>query len=308
MCVQGQCTGSMACDSGVATSDAKDADAEDDAAFDGQEQPDAATDAPATDGSDATTNVTGATAPWTPAALPGVVLWLEADWGVNTSPGTSAVSLWSDRSGQANDAVQPVMENTPRLVFDAIGGMASLRFADPSWMTVIDQPSLRWGLGDFTLMVVERMAFMCARCQGQQLFFHKSEEAMPYYGLQVYLKREEHKLWAFLATHQEVYINQSDSDVAAHLFSVRRRVTTLEGRVDGVVASSVQTPSPVNLDAPGRHGHIGAHGYSGDLFQFEGDIAAMIAVKGALSDDDLARLEGYLLVKYGIPVSTRLAP
>ena len=70
--------------------------------------------------------------------------------------------------------------------------------------------------------------------------------------------------------------------------------------VDGLVAGSVPTQSGVNLDAPGRHGFIGAHGYGGNQFQFEGDIAAMVAVRGPLADGDLALLEQYLRMKYVI--------
>jgi hypothetical protein len=93
----------------------------------------------------------------------------------------------------------------------------------------------------------------------------------------------------------------TNDDGATHVLGVRRTATAIDLRADGLSAGRLPVVSAVNVDAVGRNGYIGAHGIADGLFQFEGEIAAIIAVRGALSDADLARLEDYLLTKYDVP-------
>jgi hypothetical protein len=74
----------------------------------------------------------------------------------------------------------------------------------------------------------------------------------------------------------------------------------LELRENGVSSATLTLSSSVNVDAPGRNAIIGHNGYLANSgFQaYEGDISELCAVKGALSDRELAGLERYLTAKY----------
>lgn len=63
----------------------------------------------------------------------GPVLWLKADAGTNTAPGTPAtngqtVTTWVDQSGYMNDAVQNTAAYKPTLITNALNGKPVLRF------------------------------------------------------------------------------------------------------------------------------------------------------------------------------------
>jgi hypothetical protein len=282
-----------AADGGAGDASTEDAPEDASPAADGPMPSDATAPSDATDAADPTV-------PWTPAALPAVALWLEADWGIATAPG-EAVSVWRDRSGYSNDALQPDKATAPTLALAALGSLPAVRFADPSWMIVVDRLSMRWGKDDFVMLVVERSAATCVRCERPRLFFHKSEADEPWTGPQLYLMAPDRQFRAYVTRNQDAWSTRNDYEITvAHVFGLRRTASTIDLRVDGVPAGSLPAASVANVDAPGRNAYIGAHGIAGDQFQFEGDIAALIAVRGSLADADLARLEQYLLTKYGI--------
>ncbi|MBN2164169.1 MAG: hypothetical protein JXR25_13545 [Pontiellaceae bacterium] len=82
-----------------------------------------------------------------PTAL---VTWLKADSLTNLSNGAD-VSVWSDASGNGNNATQPIDANKPSLIDNAINGKPAVRFnaADKSYLT-ISRPVQ----DDFTMVVV----------------------------------------------------------------------------------------------------------------------------------------------------------
>jgi hypothetical protein len=61
----------------------------------------------------------------------------------------------------------------------------------------------------------------------------------------------------------------------------------------------------VDVSAAGASAAIGQNGFgsppSSEFQQYHGDLSELIAVGGTLGDDDLAKLEAYLMTKYGIP-------
>ena len=83
----------------------------------------------------------------------------------------------------------------------------------------------------------------------------------------------------------------------------QRRSSWPSLRIDGADFPSALPTVVVNLDAPGQNVYFGAHGINPDPpydFPFTGYISAIIAVEGPISATDVAQLESYLMVKYGI--------
>jgi hypothetical protein len=70
--------------------------------------------------------------------------------------------------------------------------------------------------------------------------------------------------------------------------------TTLEVRIDGAVdASAMGAIYDQDLQAAATGAQFGEGG-------LQSEIAEIVVLKGPISGDDLARLEGYLLGKYGL--------
>jgi hypothetical protein len=219
------------------------------------------------------------------------------------------VATWTDQSGAGNNATQTVASSQPVLTAAGINGLPSITFNGRAmFLRIADSPTTRWATGDFTVMVVARGA---PNTNSNAMLYQKSEAASPYRGLNLYLNSS--RVGASMAragiqvdaTFYTVTVDDFGDD-QPHLFG--GRLTTagasgvLEMRVDGARQSMVAVTSAVNTDAPGRDTIIGHNGYSPtDGFQaFEGDIAEVVAVKGAVSDTELAGLEAYLLDKYGL--------
>jgi hypothetical protein len=93
------------------------------------------------------------------------------------------------------------------------------------------------------------------------------------------------------------------NDLKPHQFAFQRVGAKLDMRVDGV---SVQTSNSTSINVDPNQNfpqvRIGADlfGGQGMFGRLNGDIAEMLAVKGALSSNDQSGLEGYLKSKYGL--------
>ncbi|MFO7631073.1 MAG: DUF4255 domain-containing protein, partial [Caldilinea sp.] len=79
-------------------------------------------------------------APAAPDMLAGLQLWLRGDAGI-TYDGEAGVSRWSDQSGGANHAVQPVAARQPLLVRSAVGSKPAVRFDGVDDYLAIEQLS-----------------------------------------------------------------------------------------------------------------------------------------------------------------------
>ncbi len=71
--------------------------------------------------------------PWTPARLPGVTLWLRADKGLAADAGT-AVEVWEDQSGKGHDAKQALLAAARPVVDSFSNGMPAVDFAGNRWL------------------------------------------------------------------------------------------------------------------------------------------------------------------------------
>lgn len=91
------------------------------------------------------------TAPWTPALLPNLALWLDAsDAATITDAGGGLCSAWNDKSGNANHASSPGGLR-PTIGVDSTSGLGKLVFAS-KYMTVASSASLTSPTNGVTVM------------------------------------------------------------------------------------------------------------------------------------------------------------
>jgi len=243
------------------------------------------------------------------ASVPGLVLWLDATRGVLHFSGV--VASWADQSGQKNDAAQSIVYNRPTFAASAINGLPAVHFdMNAQWgtfLTIADSASLRWGTDDVYLAVVARFdndvggtgsnsrfgTFYFKQGASGGPFFHANAPGKtPTSGFAFELSDD--------AAHRVVSTGLGYDDARGHLFAVRRRGTTLELRHNGA-PDGARTVPVVDVSAPGVAVSLGATMERIDSNRLNGDIAEILAVRGALSDATLAGVESYLRAKYALP-------
>jgi hypothetical protein len=227
--------------------------------------------------------------------LPGVVFWLEARSGIGTGAGLPVV-LWRDQSGHDNHAVQADATVAPILEADAVGGLPAVRFESISWLTMADTASLRLGFEDFALLAVQRCLEKGA---DNVLIYRKSVPDPPWTGAQLFLNTEG-GTYAYLGYPVAVASTSDNCSGRSGLIGLRRAGDTLQIRGNGALLTSASGAGALNLDAPGEDAYLGAHGQTRGVFQFDGYLAALVLVKGPLSDETLGSVERHLMDQYAI--------
>ena len=259
------------------------------------------------------------------AAIPGVVLWLDAAKGVTANAGK--VTAWADQSSSHNDANQQNANWQPTLVAAGIGGLPSVHFTatEPgggnqgsygTLLNIADSATLQWGSEDYLIEVVTRYDNMPTvtsatdRATGYGTLYSKQTQnpQLPAEGVAFFAQHAglRHGGW-----HDGVLVvrvrrvrrdergTQASTMAAARLLGTQRTgTTTLALRVNGV-ETATETVQTMNVDEVGTGARIGASG-DATIARLDGDIAEMIAVKGAITGTDLATIERYLTAKYGL--------
>jgi hypothetical protein len=253
--------------------------------------------------------VAAAVGAWAPTTLgPRLAFWFDPGSLVSVS---GNVAKWEDLSGNGNDAVQGIAAYEPAYNPQGIGGLPSATFAGPiTFLSIPDTPTMRWGVHDFLVLVVARMT---AETQPYGMLYQKTGRP-PYNGVNLYLDPVAGGPTTLAAAQVSgglfVLSNPPPStfvDSSVHLIGARRAGSTLEIRVDGAVSNSSTTAIFATIDVSAVHSpaNIGQNGYGSppreQFQQINGDIAELVGVDGSVTPSELAKLEQYLKVRYGIP-------
>ncbi len=254
-----------------------------------------------------------------PMSVVGLVLWLDASRGVTANAGS--VSAWTDQTTNKNDATEPLPFRQPMLQASSIHGRPALHFNrlhDTTNMTgdvlaIPDAPSLQWGRGDFYVVVVARFDNVTAT-DGAGLFFGKSFGGTQNGKTVALLGGVPQQLnggvnaegIAFNTQVQPgdyVTIVRPYNNGTPHAFAMQRVGALLDLRIDG---ASVATSASSGVDVSNVGGGLGAGkvfigaDYDATGLRLNGDIAEIIAVKGALGANDRMGLEVYVKEKYAL--------
>jgi hypothetical protein len=244
------------------------------------------------------------TGPWTPAQLPNLALWLDAEVSVGTA--SNAVLTWTDRSGHGHVATEALADRRPSLVPSALNGHSVIRFdGQNDSLAIPDAESLRWGTGDFTIELVGSFTNATNVGDGYGLLFAKQNTDYPYPGPAMFANYP-------VPLHSTTYVAQLNvaaavptstagfNDGKARLYGARREGTTLEVRVNGAISGSASVAA-VDISAPGQFVFVGGQQTSSGVIQaLQGDVAEIVAIGGTTSASDRAKLEAYLKTKYGL--------
>ncbi|CAN5448711.1 hypothetical protein BH09MYX1_BH09MYX1_56610 [soil metagenome] len=247
-------------------------------------------------------------------SVTGLVLWLNAGKGVNVNNGVDA---WADQTSFKNDAKQTIQGRRPTLASSAINSLPAVHFdkggsgnSNGQMVVIPDSVSMQWGTGDFFVVLVARYdnAVTDGNSRGVGVLFSKVAQANTFAGPALY-----GNIPSLTVSNPTVGLDFSTQVTAGnyvvsanaynngnpHAFAIQRVGTKLDLRVDsasiatstgtGVDVSTVGTPTRIGADADATN------------FRLNGDVAEVIAVKGALSSNDQNGIQSYLKSKYALP-------
>lgn len=241
-------------------------------------------------------NTPDAAVAFEPKQVGGLVLWLDPATGVTDVAGK--VSAWADVSTSSIVVSQSTAANQPSKA--TIGGKPVLAFSATTWLdcagATVDK-KLDFGQGD--VLVETAVSLDSGTVTPLGGYLYKTKPGAPYDGLQMYsnlggggkpgggLDGETSILTA---------TNGNVADGKLHLLALRRVGDKLSIRLDGlevasktVAARSIDNTSA--LEVGGRSSGVHSTG------QKVGDL---LVYKGAVSDADVAKIEGFLKAKSGI--------
>jgi hypothetical protein len=236
-----------------------------------------------------------------------LVLWLDAGEGVSVDDGMP-MDMWADQSGSGNHALQSVAERRPVFSVSGTNGLPTVKFDGAStFFELADVASLRWGTGDFTLLVIARGAPSTVT---NAMIYQKSDASDPFAGPALYVngnKPTASTKGAMQLDGTTYALSTSGiADTTARLLGGRRYSNSisarLEFRLNGSVETRLANVPAIDIDAVGRSAIIGHNGYvtSAGFQAYQGELSEICAVKGTLTDDELRALESYLLRKYDL--------
>lgn len=282
-------------------------------------------------GGDAATEPLDPCAAWTPSTLAGLVVWLD---GAHVDVDGGALARWPDQSGRGNDALlgPDVGKPTrpPTIHAGALNGLDAVAFSTPSELgggqtthpnlRIPDAPDLQWGTGGYALALVIAYANPAGYDEwgGYASVWSKVEDPWPYYGVALTanvagilypdggqsIAVNAFGWWVSVSSYSAAsgIISATGMNSGAfHVVVAERDATgkTLTLRVDGARTDLAVPPHETNaatIDVA-----IGGRPLPNAVIEpLAGEIAELLAVKGALTDADESCLEAYLRAKYAL--------
>ena len=244
-----------------------------------------------------------------PTDLPGLSVWLDAMVGITYDAG-NRVLVWGDRSGNANNAA-PSSCTGPLRAAASLNGRDTLVFDGAAdCLRIADATSVQFAAGDFAVFVVLRYANapVFGNANAIASFWAKRIVGGNYAGVSMFgntispattgkLELRQTNVTGNIATGATNNLN----DNMYRRLGVARRGSTLEVYVNGALDGS-QATTVIDVGEPGRPVWLGGEpdqGTSGTNWMV-GNLAEVVAVKGSLTDAQIASLDAYLKSKYGL--------
>lgn len=253
----------------------------------------------------------GAAGPAAPAVTQGLALWLRADAGVATAPGTDRVTRWADQAATGSgigdktsqDAVAPSDDARPRLVAGGLNGRPVVRFDGKDDRLGFKLPIN--GLGQLTIFMV---AANTARQEPTWAAHHHLAMGWTYtggwgiYGLSPFQDAVAARFATATPSAAAVYTRPSSIGSSFSITASRKNGTRHALFVNGqrVYACILGTPTIRNTSDAGSIGG-GIFGAQPGAGYYHGDIAEILVYTAALSDADRRAVERYLLDRWFRP-------
>ena len=237
-------------------------------------------------------------APFTPASISGLKLWLKSDAGLyQERTGASATTLasadsdpvgsWLDQSGNGNHATAPTDACRPLLKTAIQNGRNIVRFdgTDDS----LTGTGVSIANAAFSVFVVRKSSF----ASGPRVVFSVGGEASSYNTL--HIKQTASTSESFDLYEMAVFVTTTLSDFAIYHYKQASNKTMSYNKNGTALNSSV---SPSFFTGTSSYS-VGKYAGANILF-FIGDIAEILVYAGALSAGNIASVEAYLNSRWAV--------
>ncbi len=233
----------------------------------------------------------GAGGKWTPKSLSGLALWLDSDQGmvqVPTKPGY--LLRWLDSSGNGNKGELAVMPQSSFMALDSavLNGHTAVKCI-VNGLNVGHAPSLEWGTGDFAMGVVVRGDYQGGLFKTMSWWFKDAQ-----LGSALVLNFDKSKNYVLSAGVKSIMALPKNDPTGVKFHIVIARGNTMRLAVDDASGSAGMAGDVGNAGADVilcRPGDQGANDF---------EVAEIVAVKGTVSDGDVAKLQSYWKTKFGL--------
>jgi len=210
----------------------------------------------------------------------GIILWLKADIGVTLNGST--VSVWTDQSGNNNNAIQSNPSNQPLLVTGALNGLPVLRFD---------------GLNDFMDfpdIITNKISFFCVfkKTSGTigVLLCASTSPGTPSQTIENYTDGA-----SYIVNHVGTNVSAPTGQINSYgVLTIVYANPNSEFFVNGISKGGTSNAMSITFNRIGFRTHQG--------WYLSGDIAEIILYDFALSNNERQNVEYYLLNKYAIAI------
>jgi hypothetical protein len=240
-----------------------------------------------------------------PNEFAGLVIWLDADDGTTISDidSDNDVDMWTDKSGEGNDASQNAAISQPTIIAAGINGRTAIGFDGiDDRLEVADADTINIG-GPYvgkTMMMAFRTG---VDVTGRQVLYEQGGQTR---GLNIYIDDGELYLngWNLAETvwspsFTKTAINANTTYVATLVFD--QAAGTVEAFVDGNSIGSVSGVSSLNahsqdigIGAANNSTRFHDYAFAGDGHYFDGLIGEYLQYNRALTNDERPAVEDYL--------------
>lgn len=224
-----------------------------------------------------------------PSNLSGLVLWLDADYGISLN--VSTVSAWADQSPTGANLVQATPAKQPNFVANAINGHAAIQapsngafFLQDAAVTFLN------GLSGYTSFVVFK-AISTAAANQVAVFTGATQDDLDIASsaLQRYVGAGQHGDFAFTDT-TTAHISEALYD-GTQVGNANRLKSYLDG-----TQQTLSFTSTIPATTPSGAGYAVGH----SAFAFTGLEASVIVFNRALTASEHSKVGKYLGQRYGV--------
>ena len=224
----------------------------------------------------------GGAAAWTPASIPGLLLWLDANQITGLNDG-DAVATWSDASGNGYNATQGTASQRPIYKTGILNSRPVVRF------DAVDDT-----LSNGTFAVNQANTwFAVVRTTGGDGAYRFVFDAATGTTRQALIYTVGTTKWT---SYAGALVDESGTTASSTWRSIQ---AIFNGASSSLIVGGTTTavnPGTDNL----ANGYILGRVANGSGFQFGGDIAEIGCYNSAISGANLSALQSYLNAKYGL--------
>ena len=234
---------------------------------------------------------------WTPAELPNLALWLDAEDAASITLNGSTVAQWSDKSGNARHVSQATVVNQPAYTANGLNGKPVLTFTGTNFLSRTNDTFLQNAPAVSIFLVVAYNNYTTSRRAVNVTAVSTGATRVVLFGTAGSLQSLARRLSAEAISVSSGTPAAANTPVihGSQLNFVNNSNTEV---VNGVVATAATFSSGAgNSESNLINFEIGA-AVTTQLFL--GTMAEAIFISGILSTTDRQRLEGYLAWKWGL--------